>query len=71
MPRSWLGQWLAILTGRAERVAGYAVEALAAVDILGERSPEAAAWWRQNTPHLMAPKRYLIFHREVCRIADI
>ncbi len=71
MPRSWLGQWLAVARGRAEMVGGYAVEALPAVGILGERSPEAAAWWRENTPHLIAPRRYLIFHEEVCRIADI
>jgi hypothetical protein len=71
MPRSWLGQWLAVISGRAELVAGYAVEALPAVGILGERSPEAAAWWREHTPHLIAPRRYLIFHEEVCRIADL
>jgi hypothetical protein len=27
--------------------------------------------WRENTPHLIAPKRYLVFLEEVCRIADI
>jgi hypothetical protein len=31
----------------------------------------AAAWWRENTPHLIAPKRYLVLHEEVRRIADI
>ena len=70
-PRSWLGQWIAVIRGRAERVPGYVVEAVPAVCILNESSPEAAAWWRENTPHLIAPKRYLIFHEEVCRIADI
>src|SRR5664279_3157100 len=45
MPRSWLGQWLAVVRGRAELVAGYAVEALPAVGILGEKSPDAAMWW--------------------------
>ena len=70
-PRSWLGQWIAVIRGRAERVAGYMVEAVPAVGILGEKSPEAAMWWRENTPHLMAPRRYLIFHEDVCRIAEI
>lgn len=70
-PRSWLGQWIAVIRGRAERVAGYMVEAIPAVGILGEKSPEAATWWRENTPHLIAPRRYLIFHEDVCRIADI
>ena len=64
-------QWLAVFRGRAEPIAGYAVEALPAVDILAHAHPEAAAWWRENTPHLIAPKRYLVFHEEVCRIADI
>jgi hypothetical protein len=71
MPRSWLGQWIAVARGRVDLVAGYAVEALPAVGILGEKCPEAAVWWRENTPHLIAPRRYLIFHEEVCRIADI
>jgi hypothetical protein len=70
-PRSWLAQWAAILRGRVEVIAGYAVEAAPAVEILAKASPEAAAWWRENTPHLIAPKRYLVFHEEVCRIADI
>lgn len=71
LSRSVLAQWLAIFRGRAELVAGYAVEALPAVNILAHAHPEAAAWWRENTPHLIAPKRYLVFHEEVCRIADI
>ena len=71
LPRSVPAQWLAVFRGRAEPIAGYAVEALPAVDILAHAHPEAAAWWRENTPHLIAPKRYLVFHEEVCRIADI
>ena len=50
---------------------GAAVEAAPAVESLAQVSPEAAAWWRENVPHLIAPKRYLVFHEEVCRIADI
>ena len=71
LPRSMLAQWLAVFRGRAGLTAGYAVEALPAIGILAKASPEAAAWWRENTPHLIAPKRYLVFHKEVCRIADI
>lgn len=71
IPRSWSAQWAAVFRGHAELVAGYAVEAASAVGILAQASPEAAAWWRENTPHLIAPKRYLVFHEEVCRIADI
>lgn len=68
--RSVLTQWLAGFRGSAELAAGYAVEAAPAVGILSLTSPEAAAWWRKHTPHLIAPNRYLIFHAEVCRIAD-
>jgi hypothetical protein len=32
---------------------------------------EAPLWVREDTPHLIAPKRYIVFHEEVCRIADI
>jgi hypothetical protein len=71
MARTWSTQWAAVRRGRAERVAGYAVEAALAVGILAKANPEAAAWWRENTPHLIAPQRYLVFHEEVCRIADI
>ena len=70
-PRSWLTQWHALSRGRAELAAGYAVEAAPAVGILSHASPEAAAWWREHTPHLIAPDRYLVFHEEVCRIADV
>jgi hypothetical protein len=52
LPRSMLAQWLAVFRGRAELIAGYAVEALPAIGILAKASPEAAAWWRENTPHL-------------------
>jgi hypothetical protein len=68
---SWPAQWAAIFRGQAALVAGYVVEAVPAVSILAKVSPEAAAWWRHNSPHLIAPKRYLVFHEEVCRIADI
>jgi hypothetical protein len=71
MPRSWLAQWMAVARGRAQLIAGYAVEAVPAVGILSVTSPEAAAWWRENTPHLIAPNRYLIFHEEVCRVGDV
>jgi hypothetical protein len=69
-PRSKLAEWLALLRGRAQLVAGYSVEASVAVAILARTHPDAAAWWREHTPHLMAPKRYLVFHEEVCRVAD-
>jgi hypothetical protein len=71
LPRTWLAQWWGIVRGRAERISGYAVESIRAVDILSTSSPEAAEWWRQNTPDLIAKNRYLVFHEESCRIVDV
>lgn len=65
-PKSKLGALFAILSGRARRNAGYIVEAKVAVDLLASRSPEAASWWRQNTPHFIEPGRYFMFAAESC-----
>jgi len=69
-PRSMLAQWWGVARGRAQRIAGYAVEADVAVDILGRSSPDAAAWWRQNVPHLIGPRRHLVFHEHVCQVVQ-
>jgi hypothetical protein len=71
IPRSSPAQSAAMFPGRADFIVGYAVEAASAVGILATACPEAAAWWRENTPDLIAPKRYLVFHEEVCRIAAV
>jgi hypothetical protein len=67
-PRTCLSQLWAIFRGRADRFYGFPVEADSAVDILEVSSPAAAAWWRENAPQLILPKRYLLFHAEVCQI---
>jgi hypothetical protein len=71
VPRSWLAQWWGIIRGRAERIPGYAVESSHAVDILAASNPDAAAWWRKHTPHLIGPRRYLLFHEHVCQRVDV
>jgi hypothetical protein len=38
-PRSMLAQWWGVIRGRAERISGYAVEAIPAVDILATSRP--------------------------------
>ena len=67
-PRKLMAQLWAFVRGRTERLHGYPVEAGPAVDILERASPEAAAWWRQNASELIRPRRYLVFHAEVCQI---
>ncbi|HVS39553.1 MAG TPA: hypothetical protein VMS17_28610 [Gemmataceae bacterium] len=45
---------------------GYIVDGASAVNALAAQSPEAAAWWRQNAPHVVAPGYRLFFPAEVC-----
>jgi hypothetical protein len=49
-----------------EMTTGYAVDGRAAVAALASRSPEAAAWWRENAPHVVASGYRLFFPPEVC-----
>lgn len=65
-PRSLLGQLWYLLTGRGQRGLNYVVRVDDALDALEERSPEAAAWWRENTPHMIARGRTFGFAAEVC-----
>lgn len=59
-----------LIRGRAEFATGYAVEPRRAVEILDDANPDAATWWRQNTPHLLKRNRYLIFQTDVCEKVD-
>jgi hypothetical protein len=45
---------------------GYAVNGRAAVKALASHSPEAAAWWRTNAPHVLASGYRLWFPSDVC-----
>jgi hypothetical protein len=60
-PRSFLSWLYALLTGKLERRSGYIVDALEAVSLLERKSPEAAAWWRQNAAYLMKRGRFFVF----------
>ncbi|HVS37393.1 MAG TPA: hypothetical protein VMS17_17660 [Gemmataceae bacterium] len=48
---------------------GYAVNGRAAVQALASHSPEAAAWWRANAPHVVAWGYRLWFPSDVCEPA--
>ena len=69
-PRSWLARRLKTLFGRGPRTRGYVVDSTAAVELLGNVNPLAAAWWRTNTPYLLEPRRYLIFEEECCVVEN-
>ena len=67
-PRNWLlALWWA-LRGQLKHKSGYAVDAVAAVGILEQTAPEAAAWWRQNVPRLQKRGRKFLFDPAACEI---
>src|SRR5207253_2971180 len=84
--RAWVGLELPLIVGQVhtEHIAAqqavshqavnapnsYAVEGRAAVAILEAASPDAAAWWRQNAPHVLASGYQLIFPADVCERLD-
>jgi hypothetical protein len=65
-PRSWLGGLWALLSGRAQAVEGFGVDAATAVDRLAAHDPEAAEWWRREAGHMLRRGQIFIFDREAC-----
>jgi hypothetical protein len=65
-PRHWLGRLWWLLTDRFDPIRGYAVPVDEALVLLAGASPSAAAWWRENTPHLIGAGRTFGFPAEVC-----
>jgi hypothetical protein len=80
--RAWVGVELPLRRGQTEpnRVGslgvlsrqgpevsmGYLVDGSAAVAALASQAPEAAAWWRENAPHVIASGYRLFFPSDVC-----
>ena len=69
-PASTFGQFWAIITGRTIDYRGYVVIARDAIDRLETEAPEAAKWWRTNTPTLLSKNRELVFEAEVCELVE-
>jgi hypothetical protein len=60
-----------VLSGRAVGdLSGYAVDGPTAIKLLTSADPEAAAWWRQNAPHVLASGYQLVFPAHVCERPD-
>jgi len=66
-PKTEIGVRIYTRLGRARWESGYLVEARVAVSILEMVNPEAAEWWRTNTPHLLTTAGCFIFQAPVCR----
>jgi len=69
-PRSFLAFRLKALFGRGTRKRGYMVRTLAAVELLQNVNPLAAAWWRTNTSHMLKHGLCLLFEEECCVVEN-
>ena len=69
-PKTILALCGALLGGKLQRRTGFRVEARVAIAVLAKASPEAAAWWRENTPHEFRPGRYFVFEQGVGHISE-
>lgn len=49
-----------------DKMLGYAVNAKIAVDLLAINRPDAATWWRTNTPDLLRGKSTFLFDLAAC-----
>ena len=66
-PKGKIGRALARLLRRLVPARGYLINAAQAVDILEDSKPEAARWWRENTPQMLDGRANLMFHEWACR----
>src|SRR5262245_2514264 len=64
-PKTLFTALVALVTGKLGRESGYAVSVQAAIEVLAKHSPEAAAWWRKNTPHMIRPTRFFVFGADI------
>jgi hypothetical protein len=55
---------IGVFGGPAENSGGYRVDGQKAIELLGQKSPTAAEWWKQNAPWALL--RPLLFAKEVC-----
>jgi hypothetical protein len=67
---NWFVRLWRQLTGAADPKPQYAVRVIDAMDVLDDANPEAAAWWHENTPHLIRPQAVFGFAPEVCEEID-
>lgn len=69
-PRGLAERMVAILTRKTSVYRGYKVFVLDAINELSLHRPDAAQWWRENTPHLLNPNRKFVFSWESCVVED-
>ena len=69
-PRDLLVRLWDVLTGKAPKVDGFILPARQCVDLLEGKDPKAAAWWRENAPHMLAPGKFFVFAADACEVLD-
>jgi hypothetical protein len=69
-PKTLLARLLTPLSGKFVRRAGCKVQATAAVNIVAARSPEAAAWSRENAAHPLKTGRCFVVQQETARVTN-
>jgi len=69
-PKTLFAVLVALVTRKLKRETGYSVSVRVAVDALAAHSPEAAAWWRENAPHMFQPTRFFVFGSDVAVVVD-
>jgi hypothetical protein len=69
-PRGHWSRLWALVRGRLVRETGFLVEVEVAVAALAVKSPEAARWWREHTPHLFEPGRAFMFQRNSAELDE-
>lgn len=65
-PKNFFSALVGLVFGRYASTSGFLVPVLGALQVLEVASPEAAAWWRTNTPQLCKASRRFMFHAHVC-----
>ena len=65
---TFLGFLGRLFRGRVSVSKGFAVEIGSAITILENKHPDAANWWKANTPDAIRAGRKLLFQTEVCKL---
>jgi hypothetical protein len=66
-PSGFLRQLWALIRGPTFRTQGYLINAKAAVEILAQANPTAAAWWRENASQLLTGRSRFVFEERLCQ----
>ncbi|WP_266170291.1 hypothetical protein [Dyella subtropica] len=69
-PRSSFTVLINLMRGQYQQRRGFEVSVLEAIALLESTSPDAAAWWRANAPHMMSPARFFLFPEDVCAVVE-